>query len=33
MIACAAYPLYKKEAFADFDLNARCEDKHFNIKD
>lgn len=33
MIACAAYPLYKKKVFASFDLNARCEDKHFNIKD
>ena len=33
MIACAAYPLYKKKVFASFDLNAKCEDKHFNIKD
>lgn len=33
MIACAAYPLYKKGIFSDFSLNAKSEEMTFKIKD
>lgn len=33
MIACAAYPLFKKGIFADYSLNAKSEEMTFAIKD
>ena len=33
MIACAAYPLFKKGSFADYSLNAKSEEMTFAIKD
>lgn len=33
MIAAAAYPLYKQKKFADFSLNAKCEEMTFKNKE